>query len=94
MFLRHRHFCMALLIVMLLGMTAVSVHVATHVSADLQTCELCSGHANPAHAIPAAAVPLLPVAAAVLAGTITASSRLVPSRFAFRQRAPPRSLSV
>ena len=47
-----RHFALALLIAVAVSVTALGMHVASHETGDLQTCELCSGQGSPAHAIP------------------------------------------
>jgi hypothetical protein len=53
------HRCRALLLVLLLGFTALTLHASMHTQPDQQSCELCSGHAKPSHAVaPAAQTPI------------------------------------
>jgi hypothetical protein len=84
-----RQSCIALLIIVIISLASMSVHVATHASADQQACELCSGHGNPSHAIPVAAIVFAETATALLAGTELLISHDAPRLFSYQQRGPP-----
>jgi hypothetical protein len=83
------HYCRALLVVLLLGFTALTLHTRIHAQPDQQTCEICSGHFNPSHAI----APAPPIA--ILGSGPDFATRFVPQYhesepFTFyRPRAPP-----
>jgi hypothetical protein len=81
--------CRTLLVLVLLGFTAATLHISMHVSADPQSCQLCGGHFSPAHAVaPTNPLPVLAPAVAVTAAFVL---RLHSSRpfVAYRERAPP-----
>ncbi len=84
-----RQLSFALLVVLTLGLVAVSVHGATHTSSDFQTCEYCSGHANPAHGIPVSRPFVLPPATSPVARIEAVEIAVSPPFFPHRQRAPP-----
>lgn len=46
-----RQFCQVLLVFVMIGIGALTLHVGTHLLGDQQGCELCTGHTNPAHAM-------------------------------------------
>lgn len=80
----------ALLVVVLLGFFALTLHTSMHSQQDQQSCGLCGGHFHPSHAIApsGAALVFMPGVAPVE----TAVPQIPAARpFAFyRQRAPPR----
>jgi hypothetical protein len=86
---RHRFLNVALLVLLLLSLTTVSVHVATHASADLQSCDLCSGHADPSHAIPVADTLVLPPATFLVPAATPALAPASSRERYYHQRAPP-----
>jgi hypothetical protein len=79
----------ALLVVVLLGFFALTLHTSMHVQQDQQSCELCGGHFNPSHAIAPSGEAL--IFASGVAPLEWAVPDIPASRpFAFyRQRAPP-----
>ena len=79
----------ALLVVVLLGFTALTLHTSIHAQPDQPSCELCGGHVNPGHAIAAVTeTPVLMPAAAVL---VWFPQQTAPSEpfTSYHQRAPP-----
>lgn len=83
------HQCRALLLVLLLGFTALTVHASMHTQPDQQSCELCGGHAKPSHAVePAAQEPSRESSVSFVIWFLQQSSP-TESVTAYRQRAPP-----
>lgn len=87
-FKAHRY--RALLLVLLLGFTAATLHVSMHLLSDQQNCEFCSGHANPMHAMAPASVPPILAPTEELAVEFVARLHSSQSYTSYRQRAPPR----
>jgi hypothetical protein len=79
-----------LLVVVLLGFFALTLHTSMHSQEDPQNCEICGGHFNPSHAVaPSGAVLVFVSGMAPLEST--APEILASRPFAhYRQRAPPR----
>jgi len=83
------HIYRALLLTLLIGFTASTLHVSTHLLADQQNCEFCSGHTHPAHAIAPSSRPFdLAPAQAPEPPHYELQTYSVPRLF-YRQRAPP-----
>ncbi len=78
-----------LLIVLLLSVTAVGIHAATHAQGELQSCEFCSGHGDPVQGAPAQAAPALAAAGVVGVATYRCRSVANSTTVAPRPRAPP-----
>lgn len=87
---KNRHFCTAVLLIVLLSGIALSLHAATHFPTELANCELCTGQANPSHAIPPSHSQFHATPAAVEFRTVY-SARLPANTdlFPYHQRAPP-----
>jgi hypothetical protein len=47
----NRHFCLVLLLVLMVSHVCVAAHAATHVSGELGQCELCISYGNATAAI-------------------------------------------
>ena len=83
------HRCRALLVVLLLGFTALTFHASIHAQPDQQGCVLCGGHFKPSHGL----VPVTP--APILHAGVEHFVAFVPKHWhsrpftAYRQRAPP-----
>lgn len=85
----NRHRFIALLITLLIGHVALTVHLATHTLADQQECDICIGHANPSHAIIPSVLPIpAPVETEISDIEVSVAVSIV-RRFHFRQRGPP-----
>ncbi|HMB74139.1 MAG TPA: hypothetical protein VKQ06_11240 [Gammaproteobacteria bacterium] len=79
----------ALLVVVVLGFFALTLHTSIHSQQDQQSCELCGGHFNPSHAIASSGEVLVFVSGiAPLESTIPEIPASRPFAF-YRQRAPP-----
>jgi hypothetical protein len=79
----------ALIVVLLLGFAALTLHASMHTQPDQQSCEICGGHFNPTHAVaPSTSTPILYSPAPRLEPF---SPHTVPSESftSYRQRAPP-----
>jgi len=87
----NRHRCIALLLLIVVSHTAFSAHIATHVTGDQSSCELCTGHGNPSHAIPMSAFGLQPPVAFILEAERVHSAESALRVLYYRQRAPPRA---
>jgi len=85
----NRQNCLALLILLLLGHAALTLHTTTHTYVDQTGCEYCSGNANPAHAIPVSATP--PLSPNVFEFNFHHATRAtrVAEFTLYRERAPP-----
>ena len=86
----NRHRCYALLLILLISYAAFSLHITTHISADLVNCDLCVGHASPFSLLPVAVSQLLVVApifriAIYPLPAATKTAEVLP----YHQRAPP-----
>ena len=79
----------ALLVVVLVGFFALTLHTSMHSQQDQQSCELCGGHFNPSYALAPSGEALVFVSD--VAPLESAVPEIPASRpFAFyRQRAPP-----
>lgn len=79
----------AVLVVVLLGFFALTLHVSMHSQQDQQSCELCGGHFNPSHAIAHTEQPPAFQSVFILFDSI--SRQIDPSETfsLYRQRAPP-----
>ena len=88
----NRHRCYALLLILMISYAAFSLHITTHISADLVSCELCVGHASPFSLLPVAASQLL-VAAPIfrIASIPLQAAAQTADVLAYHQRAPPLS---
>jgi hypothetical protein len=84
-----RQTCLAVLLLLLLSHAAMTLHIATHISADRSNCEYCAGNVNPAHAI-AVTVAELPwlTADAIDVERGAPTSRII-RPFHYQERAPP-----
>lgn len=69
---------------------AFSAHVATHSSVDQQSCELCTGQANPSHAIPPSAFVFQSSAGGDSAESVLHVGHSAATLIPFHQRGPPR----
>ena len=79
----------ALLVVVLLGFFALTLHTSMHSQQDQQSCELCGGHFNPTHAIaPSGEVLVFVSGVASLESAVPEIQASRPFAF-YRQRAPP-----
>lgn len=79
----------ALLVVVLLGFFALTLHTSTHSQQDHQSCELCGGHFNPSHAIASSGIVIDFVSGVVsLESAVPENPASRPFAF-YRQRAPP-----
>jgi len=79
----------ALLIALLVGFLALTLHDSVHSVSDQQSCVLCSSHFKPSHAIvPVVQVPTL---RSTVEFTESLVPRLQPTRrlISYFQRAPP-----
>jgi hypothetical protein len=85
----NRQSCLALLLLLLLGHAALTLHTTAHPFVDQTDCEFCSGHANPAHAIPVSAVALLSPSAFELDFNRITNVTCVAGIVLYRERAPP-----
>lgn len=83
------HRCRALLVVLLIGFTTLTVHASIHAQPDQQSCELCSGHFNPSHAIAPAAQELIVRSSAERTASFFPRTRHAEPLSSYRQRAPP-----
>ena len=85
----NRQNCLALLLLLLFGHAALTLHTTTHTFVDQTNCEYCSGHANPAHAIPVSAT--APLSPNVFEFDFPHASRAtrVAEFTLYRERAPP-----
>jgi hypothetical protein len=80
----------ALLVVMLLGFFALTLHTSMHSQQDQQSCELCGGHFNPSHAV-APSGQLLVFTSGIALHASAGPEIPVAQPFAlYRQRSPPR----
>jgi hypothetical protein len=80
---------LSLLLLLLTGHVAMTVHTAAHIPVDQTICEFCAGHANPTHAIPPS-TPELPLAVAIETGSDY--SHPIPQLaglISYQERAPP-----
>ena len=79
----------ALLVVVLLGFFALTLHTSMHSQQDQQNCELCGGHFNPSHTIfPSGEVLVFVSGAAPLESAVPELPASRPFAL-YRQRAPP-----
>jgi hypothetical protein len=84
-----RQYCLALLLLVLLGHAALTLHTTTHNFVDQTNCEYCSGNANHAHAIPVSATaPLSPNVFEFDFHATTRATRVAEFTL-YRERAPP-----
>jgi len=85
----NRQNCLALLLLLLVGHAALTLHTTTHNFADQTGCEYCSGHANPAHAIPVPEASALPASAFEFDFNHMTRETRVAGFTLYRERAPP-----
>ncbi|MCB1845617.1 MAG: hypothetical protein KDI09_21785 [Halioglobus sp.] len=84
-----RQFGFAILIAVTVSIAVLDVHVASHATGDLQTCDLCSGQGNPAHALPPAIAQLAPPQSVLIVSVETFVADIPAIRRVAQQRAPP-----
>jgi len=85
----NRQNCLALLLLLLVGHAALTLHTTTHTFGDQTDCEYCSGHANLAHAIPVSEASVLPPSAFEFDFHHTTRATRVAEFTLYRGRAPP-----
>lgn len=79
-----------LILVLALSQAGLAVHASVHAVPDFANCQLCMGHPPDGGAVlPAALPPALPAAPAPAPAAPLQPAPALPSRFGFRQRAPP-----
>jgi len=85
----NRHRYITLLLTVFISYMAFSLHLVTHSTGNQNSCELCSGHGNPAHAIPVSTQTLQPPATFELVIEPVRPIQTVAPSTHYRQRAPP-----
>jgi len=85
----NRQNCIVLLLLLLLGHAALTLHTTTHTFVDQTGCEYCSGHANPAQAIPVSEAFTLPYSAFEFDVHHATCAMRVAEFTLYRERAPP-----
>ena len=89
-----RYNCLALVLILLVAHAAFSFHVTTHIPVGQTSCELCTGHANPAHAIPPAAIELPRLIAFMIGFDYFPLAARAAEPTPYRQRGPPASIQI
>ena len=84
-----RHFFLAVLLGLLVAHASVTVHTATHVTADSAHCDLCNSYGNVAEALPDPAAPELPHGRYSHTAVPTIGRVVERSVLTTRQRGPP-----
>jgi len=85
--IHHKH--LALVLILLVAHLAFSFHFTAHIPVGQTSCELCTGHANPAHSIVPAAFELpRPIAFKISFDYFPLIARAA-QRTPYRQRDPP-----
>lgn len=78
-----------LILVLLLGFTAMTLHTSMHAQPDPQACKVCGGHFDPSHAVALALPPVMPETLTGFVVRPLARSRQREHVVSYRQRAPP-----
>lgn len=86
---QNRNNCLLVLVILLISHAALTLHVSSHVAADQQSCEICTGYSNLEHA-PAPSVAAYFPPAVYLPEIFTEVARFPAAESTlYRQRAPP-----
>ena len=81
--------CRVLILVLLLGFTAMTFHTSMHAQPDAQSCKVCGGHFDPSHAVALAIPPAIPLSTTAFDIRPLTQSWQPEHVVSFRQRAPP-----